>query len=181
MAKIYTKTGDHGETSLVGGERVPKTDVRVEAYGTVDELGAHIALLDGMLSAANIENFHDELVTIARDLMQIESMIAVGDHVELKAQFDNENIKWLEELIDNLTETLPPLNGFVLPMGNALVGECHVCRTVCRRSERNTLNVTDYHNVPEDVLTYLNRLSDYLFILSRKVGELSGAKEILWQ
>lgn len=163
---IYTKTGDDGTTSLIGGTRVAKNDVRVEAYGTVDELNAHIGLLGEMAY-----NYREELKRIQRNLFTIQTLLACED-VELTKrlpQMETTEIDHLEQCIDQLQSALPPLKSFVLPGGSAAGAQSHVARTVCRRAERRMVDLKDVAPVPPEVMQYVNRLSDYLFVLSRRL------------
>ncbi|MDR0907033.1 MAG: cob(I)yrinic acid a,c-diamide adenosyltransferase [Rikenellaceae bacterium] len=186
--KVYTKTGDAGTTSLIGGERVPKTDPRVEAYGTVDELSAHIALLADMMRANG--DFDAEVAEIERvqdDLMRVEALLAVGRGGKAKP-LGAEPVSHLESSIDQMQEWLATArNGhpaelrFVIPGGHAIVSQSHVCRTVCRRAERVTLAIpADYAPSPEPAV-YLNRLSDWLYTLGRKAVEILSVKESYWE
>jgi cob(I)alamin adenosyltransferase len=188
--KVYTKTGDKGITSLIGGERVSKTDPRVEAYGTVDELSAHIALLGDMMRTDG--GFEDEVAEIERvqiDLMTVEALLAVGRGGEGKVKpLGAEPVHRLENSIDRMEEWLaearnghPAEMKFVLPGGHAIVSQSHVCRTVCRRAERTTLRIpADYTPSPE-AAAYLNRLSDWLYVVGRKAVVILSVKERYWE
>ncbi|MDE6347503.1 MAG: cob(I)yrinic acid a,c-diamide adenosyltransferase [Bacteroides sp.] len=178
--KIYTKTGDKGTTSLVGGTRVPKTHVRLEAYGTVDELNAQLGLLVTYLLDQEDRTF----------LQQVQnSLFAIGSHLAtdrektgLKAAsiIRPEQVEQLEREIDRLDVLLPPLSAFVLPGGSRGAAVCHVCRTVCRRAERRILALAEQAEISSELLAYVNRLSDYLFILSRKMNQDEKKGEIFW-
>ena len=164
--KVYTKTGDQGTTSLVGGERVSKTDLRVEAYGTVDELTAFTALLTDLIrSEAGVE-------TYVQDLHRIESKLVKG--IEPSA------IEFLEHRIDAMQAIVPQITKFTIPGGNKAVSMCHVCRTVCRRAERAALRASEIQPVAPETLAYLNRLSDYFYLLGRALTEHLHVKEELW-
>ena len=180
--KIYTKTGDNGTTSLIGGERVKKYDLRVEAYGTVDELTAFIALLSDELSEdERTENIIDELATIESQLMSVAALLAVGKGGEGKvAPIANERITMLEEAIDRMQAELPAITKFTIPGGHRALSLCHVCRTICRRAERAALRVADITEVDSSATIYLNRLSDYLYTLGRVVTERLKIEEKLW-
>ena len=180
--KIYTKTGDNGTTSLIGGERVKKYDLRVEAYGTVDELTAFIALLSDELSEdERTENIIDELATIESQLMSVAALLAVGKGGEGKvAPIANERITMLEEAIDRMQAELPAITKFTIPGGHRALSLCHVCRTICRRAERAALRVADISEVDSSATIYLNRLSDYLYTLGRVVTERLKVEEKLW-
>lgn len=178
--KIYTKTGDKGMTSLVGGTRVAKTDARLEAYGTVDELNAHLGLLVAYLSDGDDKTF----------LRQVQdTLFAVGSHLatdrrktELKAAsiITPGQVEEVERAIDSIDRLLPPLTAFVLPGGSLGAAQCHVCRTVCRRAERRILALADEVEIAPELLAYVNRLSDYLFVLSRKINLDADKDEIFW-
>jgi cob(I)alamin adenosyltransferase len=188
--KVYTKTGDAGTTSLIGGERVSKTDPRVEAYGTVDELSAPIALLaDMMLANGSFESEVAEIERIQIDLMMVEALLAVGRDGEGKVKpLGEEPVHRLENSIDKMEEWLttarknhPAKMKFVLPGGHIIVSQSHVCRTVCRRSERVTLAIpADYKPSPE-AAAYLNRLSDWLYIVGRKAIVILSIKDRYWE
>jgi len=177
--KIYTKTGDKGTTSLVGGERVAKNHIRLDAYGTVDELIANIGLLRDQHLSNEQKNF---LVQIQDELMIVASHFASGNEQVLnKMPVINEwDIIILEKEIDLMDESLEPLKSFILPGGHPAVSICHICRTVCRRAEREAYKLSCEYYVDELTLKYLNRLSDYLFVLSRKLAAIFNAEEIPW-
>ncbi len=165
--KIYTKTGDKGETTLIGGIRVSKTHPRIEAYGTVDELMAHIALLSDML---NDEQECFFLQWTLDRLMTIASILATeGSTAKKIPGIHDEDIAKMEAHIDNIDSNLPQLKSFILPGGHVSVSQCHVARTVCRRTERVIIRLTESYPVPVQVKEFMNRLSDYLFVLSRKI------------
>lgn len=180
--KVYTKTGDKGMTSLIGGERVFKTDERVEAYGSVDELVAFTALLaDNMRADAALTVDVDDLNRILSRLMSVEALLAVGESGSDKvAPLAPETISWLEERIDALQESLKPIDKFTIPGGNAVVSMCHVCRTVCRRAERAALRADAKYGVDPTVLVWLNRLSDYFYLLGRSLTARYAVEEVLW-
>lgn len=177
--KIYTKTGDKGTTSLMGGTRVPKYDIRIESYGTVDELCAWIGLIrDQDIDKKIIK----DLIEIQDRLFTIETMLACDTSVYAKPvlEISEKDILFLEDEIDRMNEELPSLKSFLLSGGNIVVSYCHIARTICRRAERLVIQVSNKHNISPVILAYLNRLSDYLFVLSRKVGKDSNAKETHW-
>lgn len=182
MTKVYTKTGDRGTTSLIGGERVFKTDERVEAYGSVDELAAFTALLaDNMRQDAALAGRVDELNRILSRLMTVEALLARGSSgCEKVPALAQEAVAWLEERIDAMQAALPPIDKFTIPGGNAVVSMCHVCRTVCRRAERAALRADHLYGVDPDVLAWLNRLSDYFYLLGRTLTAHYGVEETLW-
>ena len=173
--KIYTKTGDNGTTSLIGGERVKKYDLRVEAYGSVDELTAFIALLSDVLSEdERTEHIPAELASIESQLMSVAALLAVGKGGKDKVA------PIAEEQITMLEEELPAITKFTIPGGHRALSLCHVCRTVCRRAERAALRVADVAEVDSSATIYLNRLSDYLYTLGRTVTERLKVEEKLW-
>lgn len=177
---IYTRTGDEGMTSLVGGVRVSKTHPRLEAYGTLDELNSHLGFLVTFLQQEEKE----EVLTIQNKLFSVASYLATDQSkVQLRKQsiLTEDDSKVLEHLIDKMDETLPPLKSFVLPGGCQASAECHICRTVCRRAERRILALTDDFEIDTNLLQYMNRLSDYLFVLARKLNFLHKVDEIYWQ
>lgn len=181
MARIYTRTGDKGTTALIGGERVAKTDPRVEAYGTVDELGAHIALLADFASEVGLSQMVEILDRVAVDLMKVEAMLALSERFEGDiAKIGAGDVMLLEQTIDRFSEDLPPFRGFTIPGGHRVVSQCHVCRTVCRRAERRILTAMELHNTNECVLCYINRLSDILYTLSRWSAKKLEVEEKLW-
>src|SRR4051812_46450819 len=180
MIKIYTKTGDKGETSLLGVTRVPKNDVRIESYGTIDELNSFI----GLIRDQNIDNeSRTALIEIQDRLFTIGSYLA-SDPGKSKVkipQLKEEDVTFLEKEIDKMNETLPEMRSFVLPGGHTTVSYCHIARCVCRRAERLTIHLSEESFVAELVIKYLNRLSDYLFVLSRKFTQDLNAQEIPWK
>lgn len=180
--KVYTKQGDKGFTSLIGGERVKKCDMRVEAYGTVDELTAFTALLADKLAEDNrFLTSVDELRHIESHLMTVAALLAIGEGGEDKvAHLKSSAASYLEEAIDKMQERLPAITKFTIPGGDERISLCHICRTVCRRAERAALRVQDECEVDADVLVYLNRLSDYFYLLGRSVTHKTHTEEILW-
>ena len=179
MAKIYTKGGDLGDTSLLNGTRVSKSHNRVEAYGTIDELNAFIGLLRDHLA---IDSYRDMLLRIQENLFIAEALIASDPEKSVKGlpELQEEEITKLENEIDRMTAELPPLNSFILPGGNPQVSLCHVVRTVCRRAERAVIRLHRSSSAAPIIIQYLNRLSDYLFVLARKLGNELNAEEITW-
>lgn len=177
---IYTKTGDDGRTSLVGGTRVPKTHVRLEAYGTVDELNAQIGLLMTYLTDADDLTF---LCRVQHRLFAVGSCLATDcERVQLREEsvITLVQVEEVEREIDRVDAKLSPLKAFVLPGGSRGAAVCHVCRTVCRRAERRILRLAEEVEVPPMLLAYMNRLSDYLFVLSRKMNQDEKKVEIFW-
>ena len=179
--KIYTKTGDKGHTSLIGGTRVPKFHPRIEAYGTIDELNSYIGLIrDQEISA----HFKEILLEVQERLFTAESLIALDPEtsqpVKLPQLYESD-IEYLEKEIDAMNEVLPELRNFILPGGHPVVSYCHIARTICRRAERHTIRLSQSQPVPDLVIPYLNRLSDYLFVLSRRLGKDFNALETPWK
>lgn len=181
--KVYTKTGDKGTTSLIGGERVFKTDVRVEAYGSVDELTAFAALLrDSLAADSALGAYADDLCRIESRLMTVAALLAVGSGGADKVPgLPEEAIGQLEERIDAMQAQVPQIMNFTIPGGHSSVSLCHVCRTVCRRAERAALRADASHEVDRRALVYLNRLSDYFYLLGRTLTIHYGVEETLWQ
>ena len=177
--KIYTKTGDKGETSLLGGARVPKYHLRIEAYGTVDELNSYL----GLIRDQEMEKKTKELLIQIQD-----NLFVIGSHLAKEPGKDKvkipsiseEMIIELEEKIDEMNESLPPMKFFVLPGGHPTVSYCHIARCVCRRAERVCVHLAENSEVDAIITKYLNRLSDYLFVLSRKFTQDLNAEEIPW-
>lgn len=180
--KIYTKTGDRGKTSLIGGTKVPKSHIRIETYGTVDELNSFIGLVTDHLtdevSIAILKEIQDRLFTIGSSLAcdpDKESSMHTPDLVDA-------DVKLLENEIDRMTELLPPLRNFILPGGHVAVSTTHVARCVCRRAERCCVNLQEHQMAIDPlILGYLNRLSDYLFTLARYIAYLLHVEEIPWK
>ena len=178
--KIYTKTGDKGQTSLIGGTRLPKQHVRIEAYGTVDELNSHIGLLRDVIED---KTTFDLLISIQDRLFTIGSHLA-ADPEKNKMQLppiNEEDVTALEIAIDKINEQVPEMKSFVLPGGHIHVSYCHIARCVCRRAERAVLRLAENETVEEIHSKYLNRLSDYLFMLSRWITQDKKASEIPWK
>ena len=177
---IYTRTGDKGTTALVGGTRVAKTHVRLEAYGTVDELNTQLGLLYTYLTE---EVDRKTILWVQHKLFSVGSYLATDqEHTTLRieSQIADEDIQRLERAIDEADAMLPPLKAFVIPGGARGSAVCHVCRTVCRRAERRILAMAEEHEVTENVSAFVNRLSDYLFVLARKMNILAETDEIYW-
>ncbi|MFN4257273.1 MAG: cob(I)yrinic acid a,c-diamide adenosyltransferase [Saprospiraceae bacterium] len=176
--KIYTKTGDKGQTALFGGRRVPKSHLRVDSYGTVDELNSFIGWLADLLENEHIRHV---LKTVQDRLFTLGAHLA-SDPEKHPPTPDllPEDIALLEREMDAMDELLPPLRNFILPGGHPAVSACHVCRTVCRRAERLVVALHETEPVEPQVLEYLNRLSDYFFVLSRKIGQDFGVAENVW-
>ncbi len=179
IMKIYTKTGDEGTTSLVGGTRVSKTDIRIEAYGQVDELNAYI----GLLRDQDVNDGRRELLKEIQDcLFTIGSRMATepGKRKGKLPDLYEEDIEMLEKEIDLMTAELEPLRFFILPGGHTTVSYGHLARTVCRRAERVVLALYEHYPSDPIIPRYLNRLSDYLFVLSRQMARELNAEEVFW-
>lgn len=178
--KIYTKTGDLGKTSLIGGTKVPKSDLRIEAYGTVDELNSYIGLVSDSFasSAVQLREIQDRLFTIGSSLAcdpEKESGLKIPDLHE-------SDVTFLEDEMDRMDLQLQPMKSFILPGGHPTVSFTHIARCVCRRAERLAVNLLEHEAFVEPlVIKYLNRLSDYLFVLSRYIAHELGAEEIPWK
>ena len=176
--KIYTKTGDEGMTSLYGGKRVSKDDIRIEAYGTVDELNSNIGSL---ISTLPNDDQKELLLKIQRRLFTIGSILASDPSKELPTpDLLDSDIELLEKAMDNMDALLSPLKTFVLPGGSESNSKAHICRTVARRAERRVITLASISNIDPIVVKYLNRLSDYFFILGRKIAMDLGHDEVPW-
>ncbi len=177
--KIYTKTGDGGNTSLLGGKRVSKGNIRIEAYGTVDELNAYVGLLKDQEINRPREAF---LKTIQEKLFVMGASLATvpGKEKVKKPDIYPEDISALEAEIDAMESQLEPLTKFILPGGHQVVSFCHIARTVCRRAERCVVNLQEEEEVKENVIQYLNRLSDYFFVLGRLIAKELNVEEVTW-
>ena len=174
---IYTKTGDKGTTSLINGTRVPKNHIRVEAYGTVDELNAHIALIDAFMGETELKT---ELLEIEKTLFVIQTHLAIDPEKECffnVPDVQKINVTVLEKNIDRMNEELSPMKSFILLGGNMCVAHCHIARCVCRRAERTLITLSNESFVHSEILVYINRLSDYLFVLARYAAKKTGVTE----
>ncbi|PQJ76137.1 cob(I)yrinic acid a,c-diamide adenosyltransferase [Polaribacter gangjinensis] len=184
--KIYTKTGDEGTTGLFGGTRVQKNNLRIESYGTVDELNAYIGMIKDQEISTEIKQ---SLLKIQHDLFTLGAMLATPPEKEtLKngtdrlniPKIDENSILFLENEIDQMEATLPQMTHFILPGGHTTVSFCHIARCVCRRAERLTVALNEQESINQTILMYLNRLSDYLFVLARKLSHDLSIEEIKW-
>jgi len=184
--KIYTKTGDTGTTALFGGTRVPKDHIRIESYGTVDELNSHIGLIRDQDFNAH---YKDILIEIQDRLFTVGAILATPPEKEVLKNGEKRlqnlgivesDIELLESEIDAMEEALPPMTHFVLPGGHTTVSYCHIARCVCRRAERLAVHLDHNEPVAEIAIKYLNRLSDYLFVLARKLSYDLNAEEVKW-
>ncbi|MCL4106792.1 UNVERIFIED_CONTAM: hypothetical protein GTU68_048236, partial [Idotea baltica] len=179
IVKIYTKTGDKGLTGLFGGERVSKDSIRIEAYGTTDELNSFIGVLISGIDNQVVINF---LLSIQHDIFVMGSMLSMPSDKEFEIPMIEEvDIESIEKEIDRMEEKLEPLKNFILPSGNRVVSECHVCRTISRRAERRVVTLEQSEDINPLIKKYLNRLSDYFFILSRFIAAEMGVKETIWK
>ena len=178
--KIYTKTGDKATTSLFGGTRVAKHHIRIEAYGTIDELNSWL----GLIRDQKIDTHSKEILTAVQDkLFTVGAILATEAKKEKRlniAKINEEDSAVLEREIDAMNELLPPMTHFILPGGHSTVSYCHIARTVCRRAERIISLLHENDPQPEHLLSYINRLSDYLFVLARKLSKQLQAKEVKW-
>lgn len=177
---VYTKTGDKGTTGLIGGTRVSKTHARLEAYGTVDELNANLGLLVTYLAEERDRLFvsavQDKLFSVGSHLATDQDKMKLHD----VSIITPDDVAFMEAEIDAADEMLSTLRWFVIPGGSRGSAICHVCRTVCRRAERRILSLTEDYEIDANLLAYVNRLSDYLFVLSRKINFLEKKEEIFW-
>lgn len=184
--KVYTKSGDTGTTALFGGTRVPKHHIRIESYGTVDELNSHI----GLIRDQNIDTHYKEVLIEVQDrLFTVGAILATPPEKETLKSGEKRlqnlgivesDVEYLENEIDTMEEALPPMTHFVLPGGHTTVSYCHIARCVCRRAERLSVHLNDIEPTDELVIKYLNRLSDYLFVLARKLSLDLNADEVKW-
>ena len=175
--KIYTKTGDKGQTSLIGGKRVSKSDVRIEAYGTVDELNSLVGMVRDHVQDANLTQV---LISIQENLFSMGAILASEDPAKAKTSIEDKDVEDLESAMDEMDKELEELRSFILPGGHPAVSYCHLARVVCRRAERRVISLAEITEMDEMVVVYLNRLSDFFFMLSRKVARDFGADEIPW-
>ena len=181
ITKVYTKTGDQGETSIIGGIRVKKSCERLEAYGTVDELSSHLGLLASMLPDGEdkdlIIRIQNNLFSVCSNLATDQSQTPLYD----SARLPDGEIQVLEHKVDEIMNLLPERQGFILPGGTQAAAQAHVCRTVCRRAERRIVALSVVAQISPETLQYVNRLSDYLFVLAKKINFNAGVSEIIWQ
>ena len=187
ITKVYTRTGDSGETGLVGGKRLPKDHPRIEAFGSVDELNSVLGLVLSFLVQKDASDRRKKLELIFEAIQQkifdMGSELATlpGDEYKGQITIQAEDAEWLEEIIDAMNEELQPLKSFILPGGTSLNASLHHARTVCRRAERDIIKLKQIDLVSPEILKYINRLSDLLFVVGRWVTETLGEKETLWQ
>ncbi len=180
--KIYTKTGDKGSTSLIGGVRVPKSHIRIEAYGTVDELNSYLGMVNDMAGDEKLSGWIRE---IQDRLFTVGSVLATTPDKEVKMKLPDvheEDVTWLEQRIDEMNESLPEMRSFIIPGGNLASSTCHVARCVCRRAERICVGMMEHREpIPDLIVRYLNRLSDFLFVLARYIAHINGAQDLPWR
>ena len=182
ITTVYTRRGDQGMTDLVGGVRISKSDVRLEAYGTIDELSSHLGLLISLLPPDDDER--PVLLRIQNDLFNIGTHLATDQSqtpLYASARLPEGETAFLEQRIDQAIAQLPEAQGFVLPGGCTAAAQCHVCRTVCRRAERCIDALAEKATVGPEIIEYVNRLSDYLFVLAKIINFNTGHQEILWK
>lgn len=181
ITKVYTRTGDKGETSIVGGIRMSKSSQRLEAYGTVDELNSHLGLLVALMSEGDerqmVVRIQKVLFTVCTNLATDQSQTPLYD----SARLPEGEITLLEQEVDRMMRLLPERQGFILPGGTQAAAQAHVCRTVCRRAERRIVALTEVAEVSPEVQQYINRLSDYLFVLAKIINFNAGVSEIIWE
>lgn len=181
ITRVYTRTGDKGETSIVGGIRMKKSSERLEAYGTVDELSSHLGLLASMLAEgaemSMILRIQNNLFNVCTNLATDQSQTPLYDSAKLA---DGET-ELLEQEVDRIMKLLPERQGFILPGGCQAAAQAHVCRTVCRRAERRIVALSEVAQISPETLQYVNRLSDYLFVLAKIINFNAGVSEIVWQ
>ena len=181
ITKVYTRTGDKGTTSLVGGVRIKKSSPRLEAYGTVDELSAHLGLLIAMLPEGTER---DNIIRVQNNLFNVCTHLATDQSqtpLYPSAHLAEGETEFLEQEVDRMMQLLPERQGFILPGGTQAAAQAHVARTVCRRAERRIAALAEEAEVGDDIQRYVNRLSDYLFVLAKIINFNSGQTEIIWQ
>lgn len=180
--KIYTKTGDKGSTSLIGGVRVLKSHIRIESYGTVDELNSYLGMVNDV---AGNEKISEWLREIQDRLFTIGSVLATTPDKEVKMKLPDvhdADVQWLEQRIDEMNDVLPEMRSFIIPGGNLAASTAHVARCVCRRAERICVGMQEQGEVvPDLIVQYLNRLSDFLFVLARYIAHINGVEDLPWR
>jgi cob(I)alamin adenosyltransferase len=172
LTKIYTRTGDDGNTGMADGSRLAKDDLLVHAIGEVDELNSQLAVLASKAPVV----FAESIRTIQNELFNVGAELAMG-----QAMIKQSSVNWLEQSLDELNQTLTPLKEFILPGGGLAASHCHVARAVCRRAERSLVSLNKQKALNKYLMAYINRLSDYLFVLARAISKEDGADEIYWQ
>ncbi len=180
--KIYTKTGDKGSTSLIGGVRVPKSHIRIESYGTVDELNSYLGMVNDFAANPKISEWLRE---IQDRLFTVGAVLATNPDKEVKMKLPDvhdTDVQWLEQRIDEMNDVLPEMRSFIIPGGNIAASTAHVARCVCRRAERICVAMQEQEEViPELIVQYLNRLSDFLFVLARYLGHINNVEDLPWR
>lgn len=180
--KIYTKTGDKGSTALIGGVRVPKNHIRIESYGTVDELNSQLGVVGDLSESQEIK---DWLREIQDRLFTLGSVLATAPDKDIKMKLPDlhdSDVVWLELRMDKMDEVLPQMRSFILPGGHLAASQCHVARCVCRRAERLCVGMMEVgEEVPDLVVRYLNRLSDFLFVMARYIAHSAGVEDMPWR
>ncbi|RYD55339.1 MAG: cob(I)yrinic acid a,c-diamide adenosyltransferase [Sphingobacteriales bacterium] len=180
--KIYTKTGDKGSTSLIGGVRVPKSHIRIESYGTIDELNSYMGMVNDLAQNTTISEWLRE---VQDRLFTVGSVLATNPDKEVKMKLPDvhdTDVTWLEERIDEMNAVLPEMRSFILPGGQLAASTCHVARCVCRRAERLCVGMQEQEEqIPDLIVKYLNRLSDFLFVLARYIGHINGVEDLPWR
>lgn len=175
---IYTKVGDKGKTSLIGGKRVEKCCDRLESYGTIDELNSHIGLV---FDTCNDEPMRKILSKVQQHLFTIGSQLACENPEEFRlTKVDETHIQFLEQSIDNFAQNLPQLKEFILPAGHSVASQCHIARTVCRRAERCIVRLNEVEQINVNIMVYINRLSDLLFVMARRIIKNNNLQEVTW-
>lgn len=182
-SKIYTRKGDAGKTSLVNGEKISKADLRLDCYGSVDELNSVIGVLVSSLRGHSLDHTEKFLLKIQNQLFNLGSQLACSDAEMAKSlpQITSDDVTALETEMDDMSKPLPPLHEFILPGGHMLASQAHMARTVCRRVERLCARLAENEDVPAQGLPYLNRLNDYFFVLARFFNHTLGHQEITWK
>ena len=181
ITKVYTRTGDQGETSLVGGVRIKKSHIRLEAYGTVDELSAHLGMLVSMMKTGEERDF---IIKVQNNLFNVCTHLATDQSqtpLYPSAHLADGEIAVVEQRIDGLMQQLPERQGFILPGGVPAACQAHICRTVCRRAERRIAALSEEAQIAPEMQQYVNRLSDYLFVLAKIINFNEGKSKIVWQ
>ena len=181
ITKVYTRTGDKGETSLVGGVRIKKSNIRLEAYGTVDELSAHLGMLVAMMKDGEERDY---IIRVQNNLFNVCTHLATDQSqtpLYPSAHLAEGEIASIEQKIDSLMKQLPERQGFILPGGVPAACQAHICRTVCRRAERRIAALAEEAQIAPEMQQYVNRLSDYLFVLAKIINFNEGKSEIVWQ
>lgn len=177
--KIYTRQGDAGTTSLIGGTQVAKFHYRIAAYGSTDELNAQVGSIRDTIEDEGIRDF---LYTVQNNLFMIGSILASDGKNQMKLpEIEESDVDNLEQAIDEIEQQLPTLRNFILPGGHPIISSCHIARTVCRRAERKTVQLNENERVNPLIITYLNRLSDYFFVLARLMARKLGVEEVTWK